>query len=513
MSFNESHAKEGIRTLDYIRSKGVILWTKNGRLHFRAPKGVLTPDDVERLRDASGQIIATLERLSKAADADTEIHPRVRFERAPVSFSQLAYWNVAQLARRPSVRHLAAATRLQGQLDLGLLHQSLGRMIQRHEALRTRVVVVDDMPVQHIDREIECQIRIIDLSAAPRADQDHLIKSRVHQLMLEPVDVTKGPLFIVGLLKLARDEHVLVVAMEHLISDAKSVGILMRDLLAAYVCLANREEPGLPSLPVQFADYATWLQDIYRPCIERRAEEWTRHLHGCPTLEFPEADAVDPSAGGWGATPVEIPLHMKERLLQWSRSKGTTVVMAVLVVYVATLLCWCRAEQTVVRYQTDGRFNSKVQHAIGYFATVLYLRVCVTDSTSFSELLSRVTREYCAAHEHADFSYIDAQLPRLESASAPTFNWVPQSASTFNATSPLICSPIEFPAPALDGPKDERDPALLLYEGPSDISGSLLFPRHRFSEASMRQFVRTFMLLLGGLLRDEDRPIRGFPLQ
>ena len=134
--------------LGHLFAKGVRLWSEDGQLRYKAPKGALTAEDVEVLRASRSQLVALLEQAAVAEAVGATLEPRRRSECVPLAFSQLAHWHLLNLGERPSLRQIASATHIRGDLDADSLRASIASIIDRHEALRTRVVVVDGIPLQ-----------------------------------------------------------------------------------------------------------------------------------------------------------------------------------------------------------------------------------------------------------------------------------------------------------------------------------------------------------------------------
>lgn len=500
--------------LGSVRRKGVRLWSENGQLHYKAPKGALTREEIERLRVSKGQIVALLERAAVAEAAEPRLEPRPQPDRAPLAFSQLAHWHFCQLHGRRSIRQVAFATRLRGRLNIDALQQSIAEIVRRHDALRTRIVVCDGIPEQEIAESGDCELEVDDLTAVSERCREVEVKRLIEQLILEPIDITVGPLFGIRLLKLRDDEHVLIVALEHIISDGFSLNILARELSAAYVQALRGRAFSLPTIPMQLADYAVWQRKAQKSWIEKHGAYWNERLAGCQRLRFPE-DGSSPTDThlGWGTVPLRIGRGLKEELREWCRLRQTTVVMSVFAAYVGLVLRWCNVPEAVFQYQSDGRFSSKIENTIGFFASALYLRIALREDDNFVDLMNRATEEYCKAHEHADFCYMTAQVPRPEFTRNTTFNWLPRGSfkadfSDLDGSEDAItCSPIRFAHPMVRNYEMDGEPCVLFLDADDEIVGDVYFPLDRFSVDTMERFGRNFPVFIRALLRQPEERV------
>ena len=114
----------------------------------------------------------------------------------------------------------------------------------------------------------------------------------------------RGPLIRGRLVRLADDDHVLLVTMHHIVSDGWSRGVLTRELGALYAAFRRGEPDPLPALPVQYADYAAWQRRwVEGDVLQEQEEYWTETLAGAPELlelptDHPRPAQVD-HAGAW----------------------------------------------------------------------------------------------------------------------------------------------------------------------------------------------------------------------
>jgi len=489
--------------LGRLRSKGVQLWARGGQLQYRAPKGALSRQEIEELGRMSDQMLMLLDERSTTGRT---LHGL----RAPLTFSQLAHWRLHKLAERPSVRQLAAATRLRGRLRADVLRQAWIGLIERHDALRTRVVVEDGVPMQEVGASADVDLPVEDLTTLAEPARHAAVSRLLNDLIMEPIHPATVPLIAARVAKIGADEHVLMIAMEHMISDASSMSILLRDLLSMYEALTQGRSPSLPRIPVQLADHAIWQQRMHPSWLASHGAYWARRLDGCQRLRFPRHGLASGRRAGWSYVPVHIDRTLKAGLQEWCRTRRTTLVMAVLAAYVALVMRWCHVVDTVVRFQTDGRFHEQVEHTIGYFASVLHLRVAIRGSERFIDVLGRVTEEYCNAHEHADGSYIDAQEPRPPYARNCAFNWVPQARSASDLPrdrATLVTESMDFDSPVLREREKDSEPVLLLYEREEEITGGVYFPLDQFALADMQRFGQDLLGFLQAMLRDADQSI------
>ena len=424
---------------------------------------------------------------------------------SPLAFTQRTHWSVRRLADQPAIRQIASVTSLQGSLDLARLRHALDALAARHEALRCQVVSEGAAPRLRLSDSKSPPLVLEDLSLLDETARAAAVRERVDALILTPIDVRTDPLWEARLLRLQPDEHLLVVVMEHLISDAHSLALVVRDLLALYAGSV------LPPVSVQWPDYARRQQAGHESWLEQHGDHWRRRLVSAPWLSFPEDDNDGARAAGWGSVPVRIERDLVQRLRDWSRRHQTTLVLTVLTAYAASLLRWCQQQAGVIQVVTDGRDTPELADTVGFFASHLHLRIEQAAATPFADLLQTVTQEYCVALEHADAGLMHAEAEYPQLALAPSFNWIPQIRTDVSEAGELRAQPMSsvlLGHPMLRTMDQRNDPALLVYEAGEAITAELLFPRGRFSQERMQRLASTFETFLEAMAADDLEPVR-----
>jgi hypothetical protein len=517
----EPHESRQLRTeeaqaLSLARAKGVRFWLDNGQLRYSGPRDALSPDELSRLRSLREGIVALLERADQPVlvEADTALPPGP--PRAPLTYSQLAHWNLHQLGNHSSRRETTAVFLLRGSLRIELLRQSIVEVIRRHDTLRTRIVMTALGPLQEMRSpcEYESMFEVARADLPPGPDFLARLGHLIEVFVMEPVEVSRDPLFATRLLRIRADQHVLILATEHMISDATSLTILTRDLFLAYTDLVNGRPVTWPQEAGSFAAYASRQSNIV-PARIRRQGDWTAHLLARGRLRFPTSSTPDETRSGWTHITVRIPPATKAALQSWSRSHRTTLVMGVLTAYVAALLRWCNAPRGVIQYQWDGRISPRDDNVVGYFASMLYLFMDLEDGDSLLDLLHRAIQRYCDAYECADFGYIEAKMARPEVCRNTTFNWIPpvHELAIDTPDGELTCCPMDFTAFLTKSFARENEPMTVVHETNDEIAAHIYFPLERFSHAAMDRFGANFLSFVMALLERPETPVKTLAFQ
>src|SRR5262249_43062105 len=171
----------------------------------------------------------------------------------PLSFAQQRLWFLDRLLPNKATYNIPAVWRLQGLLDGLALERSLNEVVARHEALRTRFVLRGDEPAQVIKSVSAIALPVVDLSALPPAEREVRARQLTDTDACQPFDLEKGPLLRAQLLRLAAQEHLLLLSVHHIVSDGWSMGVLWKEISSGPSALGGWGRAGLPRPPSQYS--------------------------------------------------------------------------------------------------------------------------------------------------------------------------------------------------------------------------------------------------------------------
>jgi hypothetical protein len=226
-----------IEFLSSLRSLDVKLWVDGDKLRYSAPSGTLAPALRAELAKRKEEILMFLRETSVDTPAILSVS---RDRDLPLSFAQQRLWFLDQMGPGSSTYNISAARRLRGALNMAALEQSLNEIVRRHEALRTTFATAEGQPIQ---------ITMVDLRNLPKIERE----AKAHRSTIEeaqrPFDLAQGPLLRTTLLRMDKEEHILLLTMHHIVSDGWSMGILFRELSTLYEAFSAGEPSPLPELP------------------------------------------------------------------------------------------------------------------------------------------------------------------------------------------------------------------------------------------------------------------------
>src|SRR5215208_652602 len=242
-------------------------------------------------------LVLLLNKKKGEAGARTRVTRSRETNTFPLSFAQQRFWVLNQLEADNAVHNIGGGVRMSGQLQRHALERALFEIVSRHEALRTTFKQVDGEPVQVIGPPQTLSLvsfSLESLSAAQAEAEAMMLEQREWQ---QSFDLERGPLFRTKLLRLAAEEHILLLTMHHIIFDAWSMGIFIRELAVLYEAYANGNPTPLAGAPVQYVDFAVaqreWLQG---ELLDKQSAYWKKKLRGAPSLLELPTDRPRPAA-------------------------------------------------------------------------------------------------------------------------------------------------------------------------------------------------------------------------
>ncbi|HEU5374259.1 MAG TPA: amino acid adenylation domain-containing protein, partial [Ktedonobacteraceae bacterium] len=352
--------------------------------------------------------------------------PVSRTQPAPLSFAQQRLWFLDQLDSQQPTYNAPLALRLQGPLDLHALEASLDRMEARHEILRLRVEEYEVQEVQGLLPAGSVSLRIIDLTGVPvlarETERQHVTRQEIHA----PFDLRKGPLWRAALLHLNAQEWLLLITMHHIVTDGWSTAIVLQELGDGYTAYSRGEEPQMPALPVQYADYAIWQRACLQgEWLQAHLAYWRTQLAGLEPLAFP-TDYMRPSRPGYHGSQENLRLspQLSERLQALSRQEGVTLFMTLLVAWLIVLQRYSGQSDLAVGTPAAARTHAELEGLIGFFVNTLVLRCTIQDNMRVKDILRQVREITLQAYNHQELPFeqlVEALQPERDLSYHPLF--------------------------------------------------------------------------------------------
>jgi amino acid adenylation domain-containing protein/non-ribosomal peptide synthase protein (TIGR01720 family) len=394
--------------------------------HFFALGGhsLLAMRVIARARDALGQelplhwlfeapILADLAaaiaraRDAGARDASTALVPAPRTGTLPLSFAQQRLWFLHQMQPLSPAYNVAVAVQLDGKLEGRAFAWAFSALVVRHEVLRTTFPAHDGHPSQQVLPPVVRALPWVDLRDLDEPTRASAVGRLGRADAARPFDLGSGPLLRTVMLWLTAEQHVLLLSMHHIICDAWSTTIFIREIGALYAARRAGCAAALPVLPVQYADFAVWQRQwLSGEIAARQLAYWTARLSGLPTAALPTdlpRPAVRAHSGATLGSTIDGALYRQLRRL--CRAEGVTPFMLLLAAAQTALSISSGQTDLVLATNLANRTRSETEPLIGFFVNQVIIRTNVADDPQFRTVLARVRQAVLDAHAHQDVPF------------------------------------------------------------------------------------------------------------
>ncbi len=346
--------------------------------------------------------------------------------------------------------NLAAVYLVEGVIYKKKLQSCFSRMIQRHEAFRTRFEMVNGDVVQIIEPKVSFEV---EFSIGIKENIEQEIRSRIRAF-----DLSRAPLLRVMVISLNNQEHILILDMHHIIADQSSLAILLRELQALY------EGKELPEPDVQYKDFAKWQNDYFRSGkADRQLEYWKQEFAGTiPVLELytdydrPETMRYDGRTRHFEFTP-----SLNSQIFEAARQQGLTPFILLMAAIKILLWRYTGQDEIVIGTAVAGRNHVKLEPVVGMFVNTLAIKSKIDEELTVAEYLQYMKEKILQAFDNQDCQF-DALVEALD---------IPKSSSR----KPLFDVALNYVNMGTEEPKIEGLKLIPYENGEVDVKYDLTF--------------------------------------
>ena len=419
----ESTLNKALQIILEARKRGIILFVDEGKVKYKTSEGAIANQPfLDQVRLYKAEIRQLLENKHTFNNIQIKaeklsVHYKTQNRSIPLSFSQERLWFIDQLAGSVQY-HIPVVLRLKG-IDDRVLERALRGLLERHEVLRTVYREQDGIACQELLEAASWQLGRLVL-------EDDSTNTLVEELVSRPFDLSQDHMLRANLLKLNKEEALLVVTMHHIASDGWSSAILSRELMELYEAEVSGRAPLLQPLALQYADYAIWQREYLSGAVlEQKLLYWKEKLTGVSPLELP-ADHVRPavSSGRGAMQTFHIDKGLTQKLQALSQQKEVTLFMTLLSVFKVLLYRYSGQQDICVGSPVANRGQQEIEGLIGFFINTVALRSDLGGNPSFIELLDQVRQTTLSAYAHQDTPFekvVEAVVDHRDLSRSPLF--------------------------------------------------------------------------------------------
>jgi len=459
-------------------------------------------------------VAALAGRIGPLAGAEPPPAAIPREEPLPLSFAQQRLWFLHRLEPESPAYNVPGALRLTGPLWAPALAAALREVVRRHESLRTGFPAAQGEPRQEIAPAVVVTLAEVDLSALEEEARSAAVEVHLKAEAGRPFDLARPPLLRAFLLRLAGDEHVLLLVLHHIVSDGLSLQVLFREVATLYAAAVEDRPSTLPE-PPQYADFALWQRrSLSGERLARLLAYWRERLAGLSPLTLPidrlrRAVSTPPAA----SHRIELPAELLARLRAVSRARGATPFMTLLGGVTALLARYSGQDDFAVGTPVASRDRVETEGIVGLLVNTLVLRADLGDDPTTGLLLQRLREVVLSAHVHQDLPFerlVEELQPERSLDRPPLFQVM---AAFFNTAGVALALPrMQAELLDVDNGAAKLDLTLMLREETDRLRVAFVYRRDLFEPATVERMGRHLERLLAGIAGDPGARVSALPL-
>ncbi len=432
-----------------------------------------------------------------------------------LSFQQARLWFLENLIPDASHYNSPKAFRLQGRLNLAALEYAVNRVIDRHEVLRTAISSDAGIPVTTVLSDRKLSIRVTDMSHVDKEQRMSQVREFLVRAARESFDLERDLMIRVDVVRLAPEDHALLLTLHHIASDGSSTTILAKELSELYDAFVAERLPVLPELGAQYADYVAWQHErMSGERLQSDLEYWLEQLKGLPPLLDLPTDRPrrrqQHHAGGLISNTHPALLDRIRELAVSARCSSFAVLLSAFYVMLGR---YTNRTDLVVGTAISGRLESKFEDLIGFFVNTLPLRIDLAEDLRVGEFVQRVRDQIWGALSHQELPFeklVDAVQSERTLSHAPVVQIMFVQAPKMTAS--WSFGGLEVASIPMHTETAKFDLTVSVREGGGQLGVDFEYDAYLFDQRTIERMAEHYGMLLTEMVADPERRIGDIPM-
>lgn len=419
-------------------------------------------------------------------------------EPAALSFAQQGLWFLDQLAPGQPNYLVTRAFDLSGPLDLDALERALRLVAERHDVLRSRIVLRDGEPMTVAGPAAAVPLARASLAATASGLAQGMALLR--QAAREPCDLVANPPLRATVIRLGEHRHLFQYTAHHIAFDGLSRVIFERELAAAYAAFTSERSPDLPALSLRYREYAAQERAaVRRDELASQEAYWTKQLSGAAGLDWPAGRAHLSQSSAASRHRFAVAADVGARLARLAAAEGTSIFVVMLAAYQYLLGQMARADDVLVGVPLANRADPRLEGLIGFFTNTVVIRADLSRAPTFLDLVRQARESVLNALDNHELPFqrvVDALGLERDSHRHPLFqNWFGfaegELAGPGLGLPGVRCTAIEQPVTTT-----RFDTELEISLTGGELTGDLIYAAELFGLVTMRRFTEYYQRIL-----------------
>ncbi|MCH6257183.1 amino acid adenylation domain-containing protein [Puniceicoccaceae bacterium K14] len=466
---------------------------------------------IEGLSPKQKELLQKLAARKKAASG-TKVDRIPKHEgEGQLSYQQMGLWTFQIMNPESSAYNDTSLIRISGSLDLAHLKQSIDCVLGRHEILRTRIKVIDGLPVSVVENDAFSVLETLELSSSSYSSRETKMMDQVAQRSRGSFDLAEDLPIRVTLFKLDEGQYGLLIIVHHIANDAWSRGIFIREVIECYQSYSRAETPKLPSLSVQYSDYSAWQRERTNDSLIEKKLEYLNVFGGSqiPTVEVP-TDKPRPSIQSFVGNRqlFTIPSSLARSLKNLAKRERTTLFNIALGALNVLLYRYTGQKDLVVGTPVANRSMGQLEPLIGFFMNMVAIPAQMDGRQTFSDFLRNLHRDSFKAISAQDVPFekvVEKFQTNRDASRSPIFQ-VLFLLQTVPEPLPSI-GDLEFKIQDLHDDTSRFDLSISITDSDDELAGFIEYNQDLYNDATVQRLISNYLVLLESIVERPDSPI------
>lgn len=506
--------------IDELIAQGIYITCVEGKLKVKAQAGAMTAQIKQQLGQNKAALLAYFDELNNEnspASSALSIPQRDQSVPAVSSFAQSRLWFIDKLEGASLQYNIPNSFKLTGTLNRSALNHALEQVVMRHHVLRTVFEEVDGRGQPKVLPAFSLPLTEHDLTGLDSTKAAAEVARLGAEDLAKPFDLSSDVMIRFSLIKLAEQQHVIMVNIHHIAFDGWSMNILLKDFMTLYGQYCQGNAAPLPQMKLQYADYSAWQQaKAEHGEFENQLVFWRNKLQSLPQLHNLPLDFRRPNVQSYqgGQYHQQLPGELTEVINSQIQHHDTTLFMYMYSAFSVLLSRLGGETDVVVGTPVSGRDNVELEQLIGCFVNNLVLRCDLSDNPSFNDILSQNKQYLIDAYDNQQLPFerlVESLKPNRDLSYNPLFQIVFR-VSNDDADQAFVLPELELTPHNRELEQSKVDLEVSVVATEQGIKIHWMYDSKLFRPSSIAQFGAVFAQLLTQLSQSPKASVFALPL-
>ncbi|MEV7192284.1 amino acid adenylation domain-containing protein [Streptomyces sp. NPDC093510] len=317
---------------------------------------------------------------------------------AAASFEQERAYVLDRVGPDDAALHVHRAVMLREGLSAQTARESLRRSLDRHDILRTALIVEGGRLVQVVHEGVEPEVVVADVSADSGQDPEPQVRLLIAEFVRRPFALAAPPLWRLLLVRLSPHRQVAVLSAHAAVADDETLMLLLRELTA---------QAGPSGTPRQYQEHATRQAELSAEQLARHRSYWRNELGERPEpAGFPVSqEGATPSHGQIDTQRHVLPPSLVEASRLFAERAGCSLSAVLATGLMALLRRYAAGADTVIGCSFSARSRQPSGPQLGPYENTALLRLGIQAPANFLEAVQDTAERLGQAETHRDYPF------------------------------------------------------------------------------------------------------------